>query len=65
LILAKVIESKLSHIVQAGKGSVRPFFDSSNIASSQHNQIKTEPIPHVPKQEDSLSAPLLIYGGHK
>jgi hypothetical protein len=53
-----VLDSKLSYFGQAGKSSVRPFFDSSNITSSQHIQIKTEP---VPKQERKPERPVVDY----
>jgi hypothetical protein len=56
-----VLDSKLSHLGQAGKSSVRPFFDSSNIASSQNTQIKTEPIPPVIKQELQPERPIVDY----
>jgi hypothetical protein len=56
-----VLDSKLSHLGQAGKSSVRPFFDSSNIASSQITQIKTEPIPPVIKQERQPERPIVDY----
>jgi hypothetical protein len=51
----------LSHLGQAGKGSVQPFFDSSNIASSQYTQIKTEPLPPVPKKERQPERPIIDY----
>ena len=56
-----VLHNKLSHLGQAGKGSVQPFFNSSNIADSQHTQIKTEPKPPVPKKERQPERPIVDY----
>jgi hypothetical protein len=58
---SSVLDNKLSYLGQAGKGSVQPFFNSSNIAGSQHIQIKTEPIPPVPKKERQPERPIVDY----
>ena len=53
-----VLDSKLSYLDQAGKGSVRPLLDSTNIAT---HIVKTEPVPAETRPERLPQRPIVDY----